>query len=553
MRMKTVLFPVLASLAAASSLSPARGAECRVAKVDFTPEAGLQIAVWLEDPQGNFIDTLYITQSTGSYGLGNRPGREDMDSGIKWPYGRREGVLPVWAHRRGASYPMLDFQDTRDEYLSHGLEDSSPEAFYCRPTLPSEIDIGTCPSPTSTGTDKGVFDASKTSYYPPRNDITSRYKLGTAFTDSADVLMYGTMNDLDAVSRATPQGGQPFEILSALDPSLPAGDYVVWVEVSKEFDYNATYNPDTYPTSPTLAQTEYGDPYRGQPSVVWKIPFTLASTPTSASTKDYVGYGNIDGQNGDLNPPDATINDTATTFTYDQDGIGTRPPIDYPSLGQARLQLLTDGGNMYRIKLSVEPSSDGVPPGAPPAVAASDLASDTATVTFTSPGDDGQTGTPTQYEIRYLAGTPLTEANFDTGTLLGNLPAPRAAGQQVTFALGGLTPKTHYYVGVRAKDECLSNGALAFADFVTLEGKGGSVDGCFVATAAFGSLLEKHVVPLRKVRDKVLRTQVLGELFVEAYYTFGPAFAETIEPSQDLRELARTGLTPLVDFAESLL
>ena len=36
-------------------------------------------------------------------GIGNRPGAAQMNSGFHWPYGRREGVLPIWAHRRAAA------------------------------------------------------------------------------------------------------------------------------------------------------------------------------------------------------------------------------------------------------------------------------------------------------------------------------------------------------------------------------------------------------------------------------------------------------------------
>ena len=47
---------------------------CRVVEFEITPTADLQIVVWLEDVEGNYVDTLFITRKTGSYGLGNRPG-----------------------------------------------------------------------------------------------------------------------------------------------------------------------------------------------------------------------------------------------------------------------------------------------------------------------------------------------------------------------------------------------------------------------------------------------------------------------------------------------
>jgi hypothetical protein len=49
----------------------------------------------------------------------------------------------------------------------------------------------------------------------------------------------------------------------------------------------------------------------------------------------------------------------------------------------------------------------------------------------------------------------------------------------------------------------------------------------------------------------MLRDNVLGELFVETYYTFGPALAGVIDRSELLRETARTALAPLVRFAKT--
>src|SRR5262245_38497810 len=138
------------ALALATPLLLPRGADaCRVLDFQLTPAADLQIAVWLEDADGNYVDTLFITQATGTYGLGNRPGIMEFNSDFKWPYGRRESVLPVWAHRRGVTYPRLVFQDGYDRDLSHAFTKSSPESYFCRPLRADEtvrqksIDTGT--------------------------------------------------------------------------------------------------------------------------------------------------------------------------------------------------------------------------------------------------------------------------------------------------------------------------------------------------------------------------------------------------------------------------
>ena len=59
-----------------------------------------------------------------------------MNSGFHWPYGRREGVLPIWAHRRAAApgamqFPRIIFQNRPEGYASRTCEDSTHDAYYC--------------------------------------------------------------------------------------------------------------------------------------------------------------------------------------------------------------------------------------------------------------------------------------------------------------------------------------------------------------------------------------------------------------------------------------
>ena len=56
---------------------------------------------------------------------------------------------------------------------------------------------------------------------------------------------------------------------------------------------------------------------------------------------------------------------------------------------------------------------------------------------------------------------------------------------------------------------------------------------------------------LRRLRDSVLRKTVLGELAIEAYYTFGPAFSGMIGESELLRSTAREALAPIVRYARA--
>jgi uncharacterized repeat protein (TIGR01451 family) len=86
------------------------------------------------------------------------------------------------------------------------------------------------------------------------------------------------------------------------------------------------------------------------------------------------------------------------------------------------------------------------------------------------------------------------------------------------------------------------------APFVPAGGGGGG-GGCFIATAAFGSPMEKHVQLLRDFRDRRLLTFRAGRAFVKFYYSASPPIADAIAKNEVLRGLTRLGLLPLVGLS----
>lgn len=94
--------------------------------------------------------------------------------------------------------------------------------------------------------------------------------------------------------------------------------------------------------------------------------------------------------------------------------------------------------------------------------------SNSVTLSWTAPGDDGATGSASQYDMRY-ATSPITEENFDAATQVAGLPAPQPAGSSETFTVTGLAENTTYYFAIRAADEVpnwsgLSNVVTAATD-----------------------------------------------------------------------------------------
>jgi len=74
-------------------------------------------------------------------------------------------------------------------------------------------------------------------------------------------------------------------------------------------------------------------------------------------------------------------------------------------------------------------------------------------------------------------------------------------------------------------------------------------DGCFIATAAFGSIMDPHVKILRHFRNRYLKTSRLGRTFVNFYYKQSPAIAKAIQSNESLRQAVRTALLPVVGLS----
>lgn len=82
---------------------------------------------------------------------------------------------------------------------------------------------------------------------------------------------------------------------------------------------------------------------------------------------------------------------------------------------------------------------------------------------------------------------------------------------------------------------------------------GGGGGGCFIATAAFGSPIEKHVQILKDFRDQYLLKSKPGTAFVHAYYKYSPPIADVIAENFILRALVRVALMPLILFSYILI
>ncbi|KAF0192650.1 MAG: Ig-like domain-containing protein [Gammaproteobacteria bacterium] len=93
-------------------------------------------------------------------------------------------------------------------------------------------------------------------------------------------------------------------------------------------------------------------------------------------------------------------------------------------------------------------------------------------LTWTAPGDDGNVGTATSYEIRYLTDQAVIPQNWAAATTLTGLPAPQVAGTNQSYT-AYLPSNGTYYFAIRANDEEANQGAVSNSVNTTIGLDGG--------------------------------------------------------------------------------
>jgi len=152
------------------------------------------------------------------------------------------------------------------------------------------------------------------------------------------------------------------------------------------------------------------------------------------------------------------------------------------------------------------------------------------------------------YKIYYK--TESSGAPYNgTGVTEGDSPID--VGNQTEFTLHSLTDDvTYFFVATAYDTEGLESDYSEELLYETGNHPpvtdAGNDRGCFIATAAYGSYMEPHVMVLRDFRDRVLLTNNVGRSFVELYYNYSPPVADFIANHDNLRAVVRWSLLPIV-------
>ena len=77
-----------------------------------------QIAIWMEDPEGNYLSTIYATHKIATQSWQAAGGN------------RRKEALPHWCYSRGIQYPDGLYLPTKKEPLTDGVTGATPQGSF---------------------------------------------------------------------------------------------------------------------------------------------------------------------------------------------------------------------------------------------------------------------------------------------------------------------------------------------------------------------------------------------------------------------------------------
>lgn len=138
---------------------------------------------------------------------------------------------------------------------------------------------------------------------------------------------------------------------------------------------------------------------------------------------------------------DTNIKEIKTNPT--SSGINNFATYAVGELGAYRLDLTAADG--------LPSAGDSTPPARIEDFTATGSNSQSITLVWTAPGDNGDTGTASNYDLRYSTAT-INDSNWDSAIPATGVTAPHPADTIENHTVSGLSPETTYYFAIKATD-----------------------------------------------------------------------------------------------------
>jgi len=201
---------------------------------------------------------------------------------------------------------------------------------------------------------------------------------------------------------------------------------------------------------------------------------------------------------------------------------------------------------------------DLIPPGEVENLNGEANSDGTVSLAWIASGNNMYDGRASKYDLRYSTAVLSTDADWEGAAPISGLPEPGNPGDLQQFTTP-ILPTGTYYFALKALDSAGASSEMTVLavdvasstewntnmPMVSSQGSSSS-SSCFIATAAYGSPEEAHVVALRHFRDGVLMKSAPGRFFVTVYYAVSPPCARLVAASPALRAFVRWHLGPVV-------
>ncbi|MEJ7646214.1 MAG: fibronectin type III domain-containing protein [Chryseolinea sp.] len=149
---------------------------------------------------------------------------------------------------------------------------------------------------------------------------------------------------------------------------------------------------------------------------------------------------------------------------------------------------------------------DTTPPAAVTTLAAGTASNNSVQISWSSTGDDGNTGTATAFDVRYST-SAITAANFASASQASGEPTPLASGASQSFLISGLAASTTYYFAMKVLDEVNNTSSISNV-----------VSKATTAVPASGITVDKFMGTNAFVDDPINRMQAVG--FIREYHNW---------------------------------
>jgi len=201
------------------------------------------------------------------------------------------------------------------------------------------------------------------------------------------------------------------------------------------------------------------------------------SIPQIMATNRHISCGGIDLQNVTWNGTSRQLTGTSVNLVpNDQYTIVLYPAgytVQSANAGGTNMTITNSPDGAIRVSYTPTTTSvnwtitfqggtiDTTPPAAVNNLTTSNPTSTSITLTWTAPGDDGNTGTAKEYDIRYSLNSITNDTAFNNAIQCSNEPTPAPAGTQQSFTVSNLNPDTVYYFALKTADEVYNWSSLS--------------------------------------------------------------------------------------------